>query len=361
MTFRRNCVILILSIKGSVYRQVLVFHFLKGFNSMNKDKETINQDNEATKPVAKRHKAFTVIGIILCVILIPVLVINVTMIIKSYTNPDEYPMFAGYTMMIVLSPSMEDTIMTGDLILVKKAEPEDIKGESAKGAQDGDIISFFDPDSEKQSVLTHRCVEVTKDKDGSLAFKTKGDNNVSEDLSLAPAKNLIGTYITRIPGAGNIAMWLQTTPGLIVCVAVPIVLLVAYDLIMKKRYDKNKKKDTDALLAELESLRAQQAESENAEEAKADAANEQAAQAQAEKKTEEPKKEPKSDDSETAEKPEEKQSETPAEPKAEEKAGDDSAVPAGMTAEELEEFREFQRMKKAKMAAESKDEEKPEE
>ena len=215
---------------------------------MSKDKQVVKEKSSA------RSKVFTAIGILMCIILVPILVVNVTMIVKSYTNPDEYPSFMGYNLMIVLSPSMEDTIMTGDLILVKNADPADIKGETSEGAQDGDIISFFDPDSMNSAVLTHRCVEVTKDKEGKLAFKTKGDNNNAEDLSLAPAENLIGTYITRIPGAGNIAMWLQTTPGLIVCVAVPIILLVGYDLIMKKRYDKSKKKDTDALLAELTTL-----------------------------------------------------------------------------------------------------------
>ena len=226
----------------------------------------MSNEKEAVKEKSSgRNKAVTIIGIILCVILVPILVVNVTMIIKSYTNPDEYPSFAGYNLMIVLSPSMEDTIMTGDLIVVKNADPAAIKGESSVGAGDGDIISFFDPDSQTSAVLTHRCVEVTTDADGNLAFKTKGDNNDSEDPSLAPAANLIGTYITRIPSAGNIAMWLQTTPGLIVCVAVPIVLLVAYDLIMKRRYDKSKKKDTDALLAELEALRAQQAAAQTAD------------------------------------------------------------------------------------------------
>lgn len=288
---------------------------------MSKDKETVKEKSTG------RSKALTAFGIILCVILVPILIVNVTMIVKSYINPDEYPSFAGYNMMIVLSPSMEDTIMSGDLIVVKNAEPEDIKGESSAGAQDGDIISFFDPDSSKQSVLTHRCKTV-RETDGKISFITKGDNNNSEDLSPCPAENLIGTYVTRIPGAGNIAMWLQTVPGLIVCVAVPIVLLVAYDLIMKKRYDKSKKKDTDALLAELEELRAQAAEddSDEKEVVKAAAIEQKAEKVQAGMATEEP-------------------------PMAE-KAEAVSAENTGMSEEELAEFREFQRMKAQKKAAE---------
>ena len=319
---------------------------------MSKEKEIVKEKDGVKETTPKRSKAFTVIGIILCVILLPILIINVTMIIKSYTSPDEYPSFAGYTMMIVLSPSMEDTIMTGDLIMVKLDEPENVEGESSTGAQDGTIISFFDPDSDKQTVLTHRCVEVTTDKDGDTAFRTKGDNNASDDLSLCPAENLIGTYVTRIPGAGNVAMWLQTTPGLIVCIAVPIVLLVAYDLIMKKRYDKSKKKDTDALLAELEELRAQQSADEEKAEAKAEESDKKAVEAKAEEKPAEKEKAPeessdKEDKAEEAEKPEEsKESE-----KAEEKPVQAEATAPAMTAEELAEFREFQKMTAQKESA----------
>ena len=316
---------------------------------MSKNKETTKEKSTG------RSKALTVVGIILCIILVPILVVNVTMIIKSYTNPDEYPSFAGYNLMIVLSPSMEDTIMSGDLIVVKNADPDDIKGESAAGAQDGDIISFFDPDSSKQSVLTHRCKTI-KD-DGS--FITKGDNNISEDPTPCPPENLIGTYITRIPGAGSVAMWLQTTPGLIVCVAVPIVLLVAYDLIMKKRYDKKKKNDTDDLLAELESLRAQQAAEEEKTQAKADAAEEKAAEAKAEAGVEAPAAEKKPAASEKADEPKakaEEESKASAEEKSEAEAEEKPAeisVTTTMTAEELEQFRQFQEMQKAKKEAEN--------
>lgn len=306
----------------------------------------MSKEKDAVKEKSSGHsKGLTIFGIILCVILVPILVVNVTMIIKSYTNPDEYPSFAGYNLMIVLSPSMEDTIMTGDLIVVKNADAQDIKGESSEGAQDGDIISFFDPDSSKQSVLTHRCKKV-EDTDGAISFITKGDNNNASDPTPCPAENLIGTYITRIPGAGNVAMWLQTTPGLIVCVAVPIVLLVAYDLIMKKRYDKSKKKDTDALLAELESLRAQQADAEEKAEAKAESADEKAAQAKADAEKKAPQAEKKAEPKEDAKA--DPKPETPAEEKPETKEAEkpeESSVTTTMSAEELEQFREFQRMK----------------
>ena len=78
---------------------------------MSKDIETVKEKDTTKEKKFGRSKVLTVVGIILCIILVPILVVNVTMIVKSYTNPDEYPSFAGYNLMIVLSPSMEDTII----------------------------------------------------------------------------------------------------------------------------------------------------------------------------------------------------------------------------------------------------------
>ena len=61
-------------------------------------------------------------------------------------------------------------------------------------------------------------------------------------------------------------MFMQTTPGLIVCVVCPIVLLVGYDVLRRRKYDKVKQQDTAALLAELEELRAKQAEQKDSQE-----------------------------------------------------------------------------------------------
>ena len=104
------------------------------------------------------------------------------------------------------------------------------------------------------------------EEDGKLFFRTKGDANNSEDPSLAPAENLIGLYQSKINGAGNVAMFLQSTPGLIVCIGVPLVLLVGFELLRRRNYEKSKNNDTQALLKELEELRAKQAASETEKE-----------------------------------------------------------------------------------------------
>ena len=54
-------------------------------------------------------------------------------------------------------------------------------------------------------------------------------------------------------------MFMQSTTGLIICVVFPIILLVGYDIVRRRIYEKNKKDDTAALMAELEALRAEKA------------------------------------------------------------------------------------------------------
>lgn len=207
------------------------------------------------------HRILTGVGIALCVILVPILIINCTLLIKGWTNKDEVPSLLGYAPMIVLTDSMaggnDDSFYGGDLIFIKTVKAEDVKT--------GDVISFFDPAGNGSTITSHRVIEIINE-DGKISFKTKGDNNNSEDKVPVPAENLVGTYTgVRIAGAGRIAMFMQTTWGLIICVVLPIVLLIGWDAVRRARYSKKHEEDKDALLAELEELRAEKAMKEKAE------------------------------------------------------------------------------------------------
>lgn len=196
------------------------------------------------------HKAFTVIGTILCIILTPILIINLTLIAKSYINQDEVPSVGGWLPLIVLTDSMQPEIDGGDLIICHTIEAEEIKT--------GDVIAFFDPAGNGTSIVTHRVIEIVEE-NGELSFRTKGDNNNAEDKLLVSENDLVAIYKTRIAGAGNVAMFMQSPTGLIVCVVLPIVMLVGYDLIRRKLYERKRDDDTAALMAELEALRAEKA------------------------------------------------------------------------------------------------------
>ena len=203
--------------------------------------------------VTPLHKLLTVIGTILCVILVPVLIINCILIVKSFTS-EEVPSVAGALPLIVLTDSMYPMIESGDLIICHTAEPDEIAV--------GDVIAFFDPAGNGSSIVTHRVIEVTE-QNGAPAWRTKGDNNNTEDRLAVTADKLVAVYEgSRLAGFGNVALFMQTTPGLILCVVCPILLLVGYDMIRRRQYEKANQKDTDALMAELEELRRLKAEKE---------------------------------------------------------------------------------------------------
>ena len=284
-------------------------------------KENKQADNVNKEPSSKGQKILTVVGIVICVILVPILIVNVIMIIKGLANKEQVPTVGGIAPLIVLTDSMNPPttkdfdaiypmemtftdsvkegvraetkdislnrtnkeriveitidgqtakskkIKSGDLIVVKKVKAEDIKV--------GDVISFFDPESSGSAVVTHRVVALEyNEKTGELvSFRTRGDANNAADRASVPVANLVGRWTGKtFAGIGSVAMFMQSTPGLIVCIAVPIVLLAGYEIIRRRKYDNSKKKDTEALLKELEELRRlkeQQNADENAESASA--------------------------------------------------------------------------------------------
>lgn len=202
------------------------------------------------------NRILTVIGTVLCIILVPILIINCILIVKSFIS-EEVPSVAGNLPLIVLTDSMYPEIQSGDLIICRTTEPEEIKVR--------DVIAFFDPAGNGTSIVTHRVLEVTE-QGGQIAWRTKGDNNNTEDRLLVTADKLVAVYEgTRLPGFGNVALFMQTTPGLIICVVCPILLLVGYDMIRRRMYEKANKQDTEQLLAELEELRRLKAEKDHQE------------------------------------------------------------------------------------------------
>ena len=196
----------------------------------------------------------SVLGTVLCLILAPILILNVSLIIRSFTAPNEVPRVGKWLPLVVMTDSMYPEIHSGDLIICQVKDAEEV--------QVRDVISFFDPAGNGTSVVTHRVIEI-KNEDGRIAFITQGDANNTADARPVPAEKLVGVYHTRIAGVGNVIMFMQTTQGLLLCVVLPIVLLMGYDMLRRRKFEKTKQQDTDDLLRELEELRAQKAKQSN--------------------------------------------------------------------------------------------------
>lgn len=193
-------------------------------------------------------RIFTAVNIVLCIILIPVILLNVTVIISTYIHPDEIPGFFGIKPVAVLSGSMENAIMTGDLILIKNTDPLTL--------EKGDVICYL----ESGQAVTHRIVEIVQEA-GGLAYITKGDANNTEDARSVRPEQIQGVWSgVRLAGVGNFVLFLSSTTGMIVFIVCPILLLILWDIISRLRMDKKERSRTARLEAELNALKAAQEE-----------------------------------------------------------------------------------------------------
>ena len=165
-------------------------------------------------------KVITTLGLILFIV---IMTISITIVYKSYSEPDKIPAVFGWKPFIVLSGSMEDSIMPGDLILTKEIDTLELK--------DGDVISFR---TNKYTVITHRIINIVED-EGERKYYTKGDNNDSADSNIVCNDQIEGIYRYRIPKLGNIAIYLQKPIGIIICIAVPLIIILMAQLADFKR------------------------------------------------------------------------------------------------------------------------------
>ena len=103
----------------------------------------------------------------------------------------EVPKIFGYSVIKIVSGSMEPEIPSGAYILVKKTPPEEIEV--------GDIISFYSEDKTIYGMPnTHRVVKTSTEKYGEYTYITQGDANIVADSIPASSQKLIGKYVGKI-------------------------------------------------------------------------------------------------------------------------------------------------------------------
>ncbi|MBU0997043.1 MAG: signal peptidase I [Firmicutes bacterium] len=125
------------------------------------------------------------------------LILQVVLALKN----DRTPSVFGYSIFLILTPSMEDTIMTGDLIFVDINTTE---------YEEGDIITFYNPENPNMTI-THRIITITDD-NGTLLYTTKGDNNNSSGSFETEFTDeyIIGKYVSKSSFFGKIYQFIFT-------------------------------------------------------------------------------------------------------------------------------------------------------
>lgn len=126
----------------------------------------------------------------------------------------------GYKAFIVLSDSMSATDFdAGDLALVKDVDPETLKA--------GDIIAYQSTNKENYGeTVTHKIRKLTTDADGNPGFITYGTTTDTDDENIVTYPFVLGKYQGHIPNVGNFFQFMKTTPGYIVCIFLPFLILI---------------------------------------------------------------------------------------------------------------------------------------
>ncbi len=138
------------------------------------------------------------------------------------------PRLFGYSVLQIVSGSMETEIPQGSYILVKKWDVEKL--------QEEDIICFYSSDPQIYGMPnTHRIKGKIEDENG-LRFITKGDANPTNDTVEAEADNVIGKYVGTLTGITSFSKFLEGKTVFVVLIVVQIAtaVIAAYTIISKK-------------------------------------------------------------------------------------------------------------------------------
>lgn len=161
----------------------------------------------------------------------------------------------GYKAFIVLSDSMSKTDFdAGDLVLVKEVDPSTLK--------EGDIIAYTSQNTSNfGETVTHKIRKITTDAEGNPGFVTYGTTTDTDDETIVTYEYVLGKYQTHIPKVGKFFQFLKTTPGYIVCILIPFLILILIEgircITLFKRY---KAEQQAELQAEREKIEADRAE-----------------------------------------------------------------------------------------------------
>ena len=157
------------------------------------------------------------------------------------------PSVFGYSYSIVVTPSMEPTIKTGDLIITKKVEIDEI--------EIGDVILFKASEGEIAGKhIVHRVIGIIDGK-----YQTQGDNNPIPDEQLVSYDMVVGEYVFKLPFK-NVGLLIIENKSIIFIILIGIfafMMIMQIYNIYRTLNDEKIKKTQEQFDAEKEALRKQ--------------------------------------------------------------------------------------------------------
>lgn len=180
---------------------------------------------------------------------------------------------AGYTPLTVASDSMSPTFRAGDLIIIRKCDPQTLK--------EGDIVTFHTIINNEFALNTHRITEI-QDLGGARNYVTKGDNNELADIHMIADGDIVGKYVCHLAGFGKVMSFLSSSLGFLLVIVLPLLIFFIYQVYHLITVSIDLKKAIAVETAREQAQAAAQAAPKSGEKTDTDAILAEAAQAKAE-------------------------------------------------------------------------------
>lgn len=177
-------------------------------------------ENEAGAAAEKPKKRFSLLKLLYDIISTLLFLVFLAVLFYLVSGRDAHGISIGpYRILNVLTGSMEPTIHTGSMIIIKETTYSNLSV--------GDIVTYI-PANEETVLLTHRIVSKNPE---DRTFMTRGDANDTDDDFPVAFDRVVGEFVYAIPVLGALTAYLRTLPGIISAVILCLAIILVPKLL----------------------------------------------------------------------------------------------------------------------------------
>lgn len=147
--------------------------------------------------------------------------------------PDVCRELIPYRFYNVLTNSMEPTIGTNSLVLVKTYD-------DGMKIEENDIITFLADRFGEKIIIMHRFSHTEINEEGEVVYKTRPEGSNTPDMYETKRDDILGVYMCHIPYAGKFVLFLKSGFGLLWLCQIVVILLIKQ--LVSARWEEKKKR-----------------------------------------------------------------------------------------------------------------------
>lgn len=133
----------------------------------------------------------------------------------------EVPRLFGYSLINIVSGSMDPEIKQGEYILIEEVDPAEVEND--------DIICFYSTDPSIYGYPnTHRVVKDPYMQDGEYYYVTKGDANLLPDTVPAEGGRLIGRHVTNLTALSSFLEFISNNMLIVIVLPLGLGMIVMF-------------------------------------------------------------------------------------------------------------------------------------